>query len=66
MAERVWILLAGILVIVAAIFLWRNNFSAAFVSAALGGCAWFLSYRSQLRSRDSATKDNSISNDDEN
>jgi len=65
MTERIWILLAGILVIVAAVFLWRNNFSAAFVSAAMGACAWFLSYRTQLRSRHSATEDKSISNDDE-
>jgi len=65
MAERIWIFLGGILVIVAAVFLWRNNFSAAFVSAALGACAWFLSYRSQLRTKHSTTEHNSISNDDE-
>lgn len=63
MAERVWIFLAGILLIVAAVFLWRNNFSAAFVSAALGGCAWFLSYRSQLRAKHPAIDDNA--NDEE-
>jgi len=40
---------AGLLLLVAAIFLWRNNLSAAFVIAALGACAWFLSYRAQLR-----------------
>ena len=37
--------------IVAAILLWRNNLSAAFVIAALGACAWFLSYRAQMRSK---------------
>jgi len=65
MAERIWIFLAGILVVAAAFLLWRNNFSAAFVSAALGACAWFLSYRSQLRTKHSAAEENSISNDDE-
>ena len=71
MAERVWILLAGILVIVAAIFLWRNNFSAAFVSAALGAVAWFLSYRSKLRAqvtaseRDSGEQEASEESDEE-
>jgi LPS O-antigen subunit length determinant protein (WzzB/FepE family) len=49
MIERVWIIVSGLLLIAAAIFLWRNNLSAAFVIAALGVCAWFLSYRAQLR-----------------
>jgi len=47
--KRAWIIVAGLLVIVAGVFLWRNNLSAAFVIAALGACAWFLSYRAQLR-----------------
>ena len=47
--ERFWILCSAAFLIVAAIFLWRNNLSAAFVIAALGACAWFLSYRTQLR-----------------
>ena len=46
---RVWMLLAGLLLIVAAVLLWRNNLSTAFVTAALGACAWFLSHRTQLR-----------------
>ena len=49
MTRRFWIILAGLLLIIAAAFLWRNNLSAAFVTAALGACAWFLSYRLQLR-----------------
>jgi hypothetical protein len=47
--ERVWIIAAGLFLVVAAVFLWRNNLSAAFVTATLGAVAWFLSYRSQLR-----------------
>jgi hypothetical protein len=35
--------------IVAAFFLLRENYDAAFVSAALGAIAWFLNYRSQIR-----------------
>lgn len=54
--ERIWIIVAGLLVIAAAAFLWRNNLSAAFVTAALGAVAWFLSYRSQLRARMAAAK----------
>ena len=51
MIERVWISGSGILLVLAAVFLWRNNLSAAFVTAALGACAWFLSYRARLRKK---------------
>jgi len=56
MIERIWIILAAALVIVAAAFLWRNNVSAAFVTATLGAVAWFLSYRAQIRARLAATE----------
>jgi len=46
---RLWMFLSALLLIAAAVLLWRNNLSAAFVTAALGACAWFLSYRTQLR-----------------
>ena len=49
MIERIWIIVAAIMVTVAAVFLWRNNVSAAFVTATLGAVAWFLSYRAQIR-----------------
>ena len=42
-------ILAALMLIVAAVLLWRGNLSAAFVIATLGVVAWFLSYRSQLR-----------------
>lgn len=51
MIERLWIIVSGILLVVAAVFLWRNNLSSAFVTAALGACAWFLSYRARLRKK---------------
>ena len=35
--------------IVAAVFLLRENYDAAFVFAALGAIAWFLNYRSKIR-----------------
>jgi predicted membrane protein len=56
MVERIWIILAAVLVIIAAVFLWRNNMSAAFVTATLGAVAWFLSYRAQIRARLAATE----------
>ena len=49
--ERAWIIASALFLIVAAIFLWRNNLSTAFVIAALGACAWFLSYRAQMSSK---------------
>jgi hypothetical protein len=61
MIERLWIILSGVLLVVAAVFLWRNNLSAAFVTAALGACAWFLSYRVELRKK---IKDNDSSDED--
>jgi hypothetical protein len=51
MAERAWIILSALLALAAAVCLWRNNLSAAFVTGALGACAWFLSYRAQLRAK---------------
>ncbi len=54
--ERIWILLAVVMVIVAAMLLWRNNMSAAFVTATLGAVAWFLSYRAQISARLAATE----------
>ncbi len=51
MIERIWIIVAAIMVIVAATFLWRNNVSVAFVTATLGAVAWFLSYRAQIRAK---------------
>ena len=51
MIERAWIIAAGVLLVLAAAFFWRNNLSAAFVTAALGACAWFLSYRVELKKK---------------
>ena len=56
MMERIWIILAAVLVILAAAFLWRNNVSATFVTATLGAVAWFLSYRAQISAKLAATE----------
>ena len=63
MIERIWILASGILLVLAAGFLWRNNMSAAFVIATLGACAWFLSYRAQLKAK--ISPEDAANNDDE-
>jgi len=54
--ERIWLIASSLLLIAAAVFLWRNNLAARFVSAALGAGAWFLSYRSKLRAQVAASE----------
>jgi hypothetical protein len=41
--------LAFVAIIVAGVLLWRQDFDKAFVAAALGVVAWFLSYRVQMK-----------------
>ena len=66
MIERVWIMLSGMLLVIAAFFVWRNNLPAAFVSAALGACAWFLSYRGEMKRKIADDEDDSDSDGAEN
>jgi hypothetical protein len=49
--ERIFTIVSGLLLLIALVLLWRNNLSVAFVIAALGVVAWFLSYRAQLRAK---------------
>jgi hypothetical protein len=49
--ERVFTIIAGLLLLTAAMMLWWNNLTAAFVTATLGIVAWFLSFRAQTRGR---------------
>ena len=42
-------ILAAAGIAAAAVFLLRGNIDAAFVAAALGGVAWFLSYRTTMK-----------------
>ena len=49
--ERVFTIIAGLLLLTAALMLWWDNLTAAFVTATLGIVAWFLSYRAQTRAR---------------
>ena len=51
MIERLWMVASGILLVLGAFFVWRNNLPAAFATGALGACAWFLSYRAELRKK---------------
>ena len=59
MIERTWIIVAALFALAAAVLLWRNNMTAAFVTATLGAVAWFLSYRVQLRAKIDAAEEES-------
>ena len=59
MTERIWIIIAALFALAAGVLLWRNNMSAAFVTATLGAVAWFLSYRAQMRAKVDAAEEES-------
>lgn len=42
-------ILAGVGVVIAAVFVFRGDYEKAFVAAAAGAVCWFLNYRQQLR-----------------
>ena len=50
-AERLFTILSGLFLLSAAVLLWWNNLTAAFVTATLGVVAWLLSFRAQVRAR---------------
>ena len=45
----IWTAIAGVCLVAAAIALWRQQPSVAFVIATIGLMAWFLRYRSDLK-----------------
>jgi hypothetical protein len=47
--KTLWMVLAGVAIVVAGIFLWQRDFEKAFVAGALGMVAWFLNYRAQMK-----------------
>jgi hypothetical protein len=44
-----WMIVAGVCIITAAVFMLRRDFNTAFIIAALGMVAWFLNYRAQMK-----------------
>ncbi len=42
-------IVAGVCIVVAAVFLLRRDLNTAFVIAAVGLVAWFLNYRAQMK-----------------
>jgi hypothetical protein len=46
--KTVWLIISGLAMAGAAVFLWLGRFDIAFVIATIGVVAWFLNYRAQL------------------
>jgi hypothetical protein len=44
-----WMIVAGVCIVTAAVFMLLRDFNTAFVVAALGMVAWFLNYRAQMK-----------------
>ncbi len=57
-------IVAGVCIVTAAVFLLRGDFNAAFVAAVIGLVSWFLNYRAQVR-ESLAAEDLRPSNDQE-
>lgn len=47
--KRLWVPIAAVFGLVAAVLFVQLKFEAAFVVAALGAVAWFLNYRAQIK-----------------
>jgi len=61
-----WMILAGVGGVLAAVFVFRGDFEKAFVAAAAGAVCWFLNYRQQLRATlPSEDEDNQEDEDEE-
>ena len=64
--KTLWIILAGVGGVLAAVFVFRGDFEQAFVAAAAGAVCWILNYRWQLReSLASRDEENQEDEDDE-
>lgn len=57
--KTLWMILAGVGGVLAAVFVFRGDFEKAFVAATAGAVCWILNYRQQLR-------ENLASRDEEN
>ena len=64
--KTLWMILAGVGGVLAAVFVFRGDFEKAFVAAAAGAACWFLNYRQQLRATlPSEEEDNQEDEDEE-
>jgi hypothetical protein len=57
-----WIVVSGLCGIAAVVFIVKQDYDKAFIAAALGAVAWFLSYRVRLREK---FRDRDLTDEDE-
>ena len=62
--KAIWMTLAAVGGVLAAVFVFRGDFERAFVAAAGGAVCWFLNYRVQLKER-LASRNEEYDDDDE-
>ena len=64
--KTLWMILAGVGGVIAAVFVFRGDYEKAFVAAAAGAVCWFLNYRQQVRATlPSEDEENQEDEDDE-
>ena len=63
--KTLWIILAGVGGVLAAVFVFRGDYEKAFVAAAGGAVCWFLNYRQQLRKTLASREEENLENEDE-
>ena len=63
--KTLWLILAGVGGVLAAVFVFRGDYEKAFVAAAAGAVCWFLNYRQQLRATLPSDDDENQEDEDE-
>jgi hypothetical protein len=63
--KTLWIILAGVGGVLAAVFVFRGDYEKAFVAAAGGAVCWFLNYRQQLRETLPSREEENLEDEDE-
>ena len=63
--KTLWMILAGVGGVIAAVFVFRGDFEKAFVAAAAGAVCWFLNYRQELRASLPTEEEESQEDEDE-
>ena len=49
--KTIWLIAAAVCGVAALFFAYKGNYENAFVAAAIGGVAWILNYRTQLKQK---------------
>jgi hypothetical protein len=63
--KTLWIILASVGGVLAAVFVFRGDYEKAFVAAAGGAVCWFLNYRQQLRETLPSREEENLEDEDE-